>query len=359
VRSALAACSAVALATAAIAHPPVVHAGEGVCARLGPVEATGSVADPGLTEISGLARSIRHVGVLWTHNDSGGDPALSAMAEDGADLGTFAVEGAAATDWEDLASGPGPDAGTSYLYAADIGDNDAERPSVTVYRVVEPAAAPSGEDGTLRGATALELRYPDGAADAEALLVDPVTGDLVIVTKSFSGNAQILRAPAAALDGGDPMVLVTEGELSLGLLAAVTGGDVSPDGSIVLLRTYASVLAFPRPDGGSLVDALLGEACAAPQAQEPQGEAVAFTRAGDAYVTVSEGTHPPVHRVAIEPAETPTSTTTAPGTTVPSPAAAAEPSTRAAPLIVAALAVAVLAGGAVLLRQGLRRRSGP
>jgi hypothetical protein len=347
------------VATAAIAHSPVAHAGEGVCDRFGPVDVAGTVADPGLTEISGLARSGRHRGMLWTHNDSGGAPALSAMDEAGADLGTFTVEGATATDWEDLASGPGPDAGTSYLYAGDIGDNDAVRPSVTVYRVAEPAAAPAGQDGTLRGATAIELRYPDGPADAEALLVDPVSGDLLVVTKSFSGTARILRAPAASLHDGAPVVLVTEGELSLGMLTAVTGGDVSPDGSVVLLRTYSSVLAFARPAGVSLVDALLGGSCAAPQVQEPQGEAVAFTTAGDAYVTVSEGAHPPVHRVAVEPPAAGTSTTQAPTTSAPPrPAAPDEPSTTAAPAIVVgigvALVVAVLAG-AWSLRRRLRR----
>jgi hypothetical protein len=332
-------------------------AGEGPCARFGPVEVAGTVADPGLTEISGLARSGRHPGVLWTHNDSGGDPALSAMADDGADLGTFTVEGAAATDWEDLASGPGPEAGTSYLYAADIGDNDAERPSVTVYRVAEPDAAPTGADGTLRGATPIELRYPDEPSDAEALLVDPLSGDLLVVTKSFSGTARILRAPAASLDGGAPVSLVAEGELSLGMLTAVTGGDVSPDGSLVLLRTYSSVLAFARPDGGSLVDALLGPSCAAPQAQEPQGEAVAFTTAGDAYVTVSEGAHPPLHRVALEPATVATTTTAAPTTSVPPAASPSETSRNAAPSVAVGVSIAAVAVGAVLWWR-LRRPSG-
>jgi hypothetical protein len=124
----------------------------------------------------------------------------------------------------------------------------------------------------------------------------------------------------------------------------------------VLLRTYSSVLAFARPEGGSLVEALLGPSCAAPQAQEPQGEAVAFTTAGDAYVTVSEGANPPIHRVAIEPAAVATTTTTAPAASVPPVDSPSEPSSDATPVVAYSLAIAVLAGGAVL--WWLRRRSG-
>jgi hypothetical protein len=112
-------------------------------------------------------------------------------------------------------------------------------------------------------------------------------------------------------------------------------------------------VAFARPAGGSLVDALLGPSCSAPQAEEPQGEAVAFTAAGDAYVTVSEGVQPPVHRVAIEPvAPTTTSTTSAPGPTEPS----TEVATDGTPLVLAAVAVAVLGGGALWWWRRVSRR---
>ena len=286
---------------------PMAGAGEDLCARFGAPAVGGTVGNPALTEISGLAASHRHAGVLWTHNDSGGAPAVYALGEDGSDLGAYALEGAEATDWEDIAVGPGPEPDVPYVYAADIGDNEARRQSLTVYRAPEPTAAPDGAGGTLTGVEAIGLRYPGGPSDAEALLVDPRTGDLVVVTKSYAGSAHVLHAPAAALVDGATVDLTDEGVVSVRLADAVTGGDVAPDGSFVLLRTYGSVLAFPVADGGTVTEALAGPPCSAPHADERQGEAVAVTSDGAAYVTISEGTDVPVNRVAIE---APATTTT-------------------------------------------------
>ena len=80
------------------------------------------------------------------------------------------VPGAEAVDWEDLALGPGP-GGRPLLYLGDIGDNREARETVDVYRVPEPRAT-SGATATAP-ATRLRLRYPDGAHDAETLLVAP------------------------------------------------------------------------------------------------------------------------------------------------------------------------------------------
>src|SRR5215207_1575918 len=96
------------LVVSAWASLPAAPAG-GVCDGFGSPEVAGTVANPVLVEISGVAASRAHPGVLWTHNDSGGAPEVYAVAQDGADLGTYAVDGARATDWEDIAVGPGPD----------------------------------------------------------------------------------------------------------------------------------------------------------------------------------------------------------------------------------------------------------
>jgi hypothetical protein len=342
-------------------------AGDDLCAALGAPKGAGTVAEPALTEISGLAASRVHPGVLWTHNDSGGRPEVFAMAEDGTDLGAYDVDGAGATDWEDIAAGPGPDPDRSYLYAADIGDNDAVRTSVTVYRAPEPDTAPDGAGGTLRGTEAIELHYPDGPADAEALLVDPVTGTLVIVTKSYAGRSHVLEAPASVLVDDAPVTMTDVGTITIrpplagvGLPGtAVTGGDVSPDGSIVLLRTYRSVLAFSRVDGQSVADALQGASCEAPQPDEPQGEAVAFASAGDAYLTVSEGSSPPIHRVALAvPAATTVPPTTTATTTGGGDGDDGDGGTSATVVLAVGAIAAAAAVGLVLVARRRRRRPG-
>lgn len=270
------------------------------CDRVRPGEVTGRAEDAGLDEISGLVASRVHEDVLWANEDSGSDAELVAMGPAGTDLGRHRVVGADATDWEDIAVGPGPNPDRSYLYIGDIGDNGATRSTVTVYRVPEPEAAPDASGDALTGAVALRLTYPGGPQDAEALLVDPRSGDLIIVTKQISGRSTVLTVGAGDLVPGEATPMTRVGEIEIeepsitienatalpGTLA--TGADVSPDGGTVLLRTYRAVLAYHRNDGTSLGEALLGEPCFARQTEEPQGEAVAFSAAGDAYTTVSE-----------------------------------------------------------------------
>jgi hypothetical protein len=260
----------------------------------------GSVAADPVTELSGLAASRRTDGILWAHNDSGDSARVFAVGADGSDRGQYTLGGAGAVDWEDVAVGPGPDPGVSYLYVGDVGDNAAARSSVQVYRVAEPPVPTTGgppAPQTLTGVARLTLTYPDGPHDAEALLVDPISGDLLLVTKALSGAATVFRAPANLADGSTT-ALTQVAALSLGLGAMVTAADVTPAGDVVALRTYFSVALFPRPAGGSLAAAFAEAPCAGAVASESQGEALAFTADGRAYVTASEGSHPPLHRFA-------------------------------------------------------------
>lgn len=339
---------------------PGASADQDLCTRFGDVETVGTVANPGLTEISGLVASGPHDGVLWTHNDSGGGPEVFAIGAEGADLGAFAVDGAAATDWEDIARGPGPDPSASYLYIGDIGDNAARRDHVTVHRVPEPTERPA-RGGRFSKVETITLRYPGGPADAEALLVDPRGGDLVIVTKSYGGLSRVLRASTASLIDGGAITMVDDGPVtipspegfSVGLPGtAVTGADITSDGGIVVLRTYQSVLVFSRATGQTVADALRAEPCFAPRADEAQGEAVAFTGDGTALVTISEGIAQRVHRVTIAPAGEPREARSMPGS------GDSESSSRRSRVMVgvaAVLVVVLFAWGAVAVA---RRRRG-
>src|SRR6185295_16738529 len=98
-----------------------------------------TIKDKSISESSGLVASRTMPGAYWTHNDSGDGPFIYAFDTRGDSFGTFRVSGAEARDWEDIAAGPGPQANKSYLYIGDIGDNDAKRDEVVVYRVAEPA----------------------------------------------------------------------------------------------------------------------------------------------------------------------------------------------------------------------------
>jgi hypothetical protein len=279
-----------------------------VCTRFSAVPGPAPVLeDPVLDEVSGVVASRAHAPALWVHNDSGGDPAVYALATDGAPLGGYTIEGADNVDWEDVAIGPGPEAGASYLYVGDVGDNAGRRDGVVVYRVAEPEAAPDGTGGTIAGGARITLHYPNGAVDAEALLVDPVTGDLFVIEKrpTAAGTATVYRAPKVELVDGADVTLRTAASFALAPDAPdaplalpgtlVTAADVSPDGDVVLVRTYRHVLAFARPKGKSLAAAFSVDPCSAPVTPELQGEAVAFAADGAGYVTVAEGAHAPLN----------------------------------------------------------------
>jgi hypothetical protein len=234
------------------------------------------------TELSGLALSRSQPRVLWSHNDSGDAPRILALTQAGTLLAQVAVTRAENVDWEDIAI-----AGAT-LYIADIGDNLAQRPSVAVYRVAEPRVSATAT----ASATRLDLRYADGPRDAEALLVDPVGGALVIVTKSFAGTAGVYVAERGST------TLRRAGAISLGTGEAVTAASLAADGRTIVLRTYDRAYVWQRARGQPIAAALERRPCRARAnlLREGQGEAIALARDGRAFYTVSEGRTPAIRR---------------------------------------------------------------
>lgn len=250
--------------------------GPSLCSRLHS-RVVGRVQTAAATELSGLALS---GSTLWTHNDSGGPPRLLALGLDGRVLDEVDVAGADNFDWEDVA------AFDDHLYVGDIGDNAAQRSEIVVYRV--PARSRAGAVTAER----IPLRYSDRAQDAEALLVDPTNGALVVVTKRLDGTARVYAAEGGVLRGA--------GVVKLGNALQVTAGSVSGDGRTVVLRTYDRLLVWTRRRGESLPELFRRRPCTgrADLLREGQGESVALTRDGRAVYTVPEGLRPPLRRWA-------------------------------------------------------------
>ena len=251
----------------------------------------GTVESTELGEVSGMVASRQNAGVLWMHNDSGDQPRLFALDTSGAELGVYSLGGAAARDWEDIAIGPGPTPGVDYLYIADTGDNAGVHPGVTIYRVAEPvvSASQSPLSVDLEGVEAIEFVYPDGPRDAETLLIDPWSGDLVIVTKRDE-NFQRVYSAAFPQTGG---TLTFEGEMAW---TGAVGGDVSPSGLEILIKNYNDVSFYSRPLGSSIAEVLIGTpAESVPYVVEPKGESITFDPASGGYFTFSEGFDQPLY----------------------------------------------------------------
>ena len=260
----------------------------GLCDGVLRVRVTGRVASQAATELSGLVLSRSRPGVLWTHNDSGDSARLLAVSSSGATVAEVALTGAENVDWEDIALGPG-----GALLVGDIGDNLGQRPAAVVYRVREPAAPGAS---SVAVAARYELRYPDGARDAEALLFDRSTGAIIIVSKSFGAEARVYAARRPSSQ--QITTLRRTGTIRLGPGEPVTAGDVSADGRTIVLRTYDRAFVWRRRAGETITAALRRRPCRAEAelAGEGQGEAIALTRDGRAFITVPEGPRPVLRR---------------------------------------------------------------
>jgi hypothetical protein len=71
-------------------------------------------------------------------------------------------------------------------------------------------------------------------------------------------------------------------------MTSVVAGDVSPDGTEVLLKTYDDVFYWSRQGDEPLSATLFRTAAKVPYKSEPQGEAVAFTLSRSGFFTTTE-----------------------------------------------------------------------
>lgn len=300
----------------------------GQCRQLS-VESPGKIQSAALTESSGLAASSRSPGVVWAVNDSGNADGLHALSLEtgsadgvpfGGDLGFFNltdVEGrpVETVDVEDLGMLD------NVLYVADIGDNNGVRDSVTIHLVTEPENPVAAATNAVVQQT-VTFTYPRGPVDAEGFLVDPVTGQLVILDKGLADSAtqiytidppfaadQVIEATAAgSFDvGGLPTSAATLTPTALLFPGAVTAADITTDGSLIAIRTYGTVWLYQRAADQTVAQALTGQPCEGGTAREGQGESLAFVPAAETdggttvrYLTVSEGEFRPLNSVVVE-----------------------------------------------------------
>ena len=237
-----------------------------------------------IDEASGLAASAAMPGYLWTIQDSGQPNSLYLISKDGKTIKEYPVPGSNNHDWEEVAVGPGPDNGISYAYIADIGNNNQPVTSTnTIYRIPEI----TGADGSFSQSALQKITfsYPDGPRDAEALIVDPVTKDIFILSKEMqSTNIYRLAFPQSTTD-----VSVAEKVGTVPGVAIATASSISRDGSEIVVRTYLGVYYWKRSAGETVGQTLVKSATKTlTVALEPQGEAICFENESKGFYTLSE-----------------------------------------------------------------------
>lgn len=254
-----------------------------------------------MDEISGIAASGINPHIYYVHNDSGDTSRFFAINPEGKLKSTIYFKGDpkerrfGVHDCEDIAVGPGPVHGKSYVYMGDIGDNYSVRKYLTIYRIEEKKTWFKNNDNKA-DATPLHVKYPDGPKDAETLMVDPIARMFYIVSKR-QDSVTVYTAP---LDykPDDTVMLTKRCRLffpGYKLFKWITGGDISKDGKQVLLKSYVNVYYWKRHSNEPVWETMQRAPRVLPYIQEKQGEAIGFTPDGKGYYTTSEGVYSPIY----------------------------------------------------------------
>lgn len=280
------------IARAAEGAPPAP--GQESC-RYGATSTLTQVSGLTIREASALVASQNHPGIYWTLNDAHNTPTIYAFDESGHPRGTFQVPGATNVDWEAMQLGPDGNGGYA-LYIGDVGDNDYRRRAGTIYRVPEPEPSPAGAPPVATVTdwpTVFQFVFPTRAANVEAMLVHPKTGEIELVTKSPNGLSLMYRLPAPQ-DPNNAMMLELDDIVDLRGLdpssGLITDAAVSPDARQVVLRTYASVLLFDVPPGASLGSIWDQQPRVSHLSDGPKGEGITFKFNSADLVSIGEGT---------------------------------------------------------------------
>lgn len=246
----------------------------------------GYSTDSRLNEISGLVESVKYPNNFWVHNDSGDQPRIFRVNRELEIVQEVQIEGVTHVDWEDIACGNY--GGQQTLFIGDIGDNLAVRDQIQVYLLPEPAEGEVSKE-PLRS---FKLNYPDGSRDAEALLFDEKSNEIVIITKRDE-RSRVYTYPLNASDTG---LLNFEGELQLenvGELEAeskyrITAADAIANKGVVI-KNYQEVYLYPLNKSERYASALISRSPSKLQyTPELQGEAISLEINYQGYWVTSE-----------------------------------------------------------------------
>lgn len=234
-------------------------------------------------EISGLVCGRKNENLVYMIEDKGNDNEVYVFNQTGQFQTKIVLTGLDNIDWEDLAIGSGPIAGETYIYIADIGDNDAIRSSVRIIRFIEPDLS-SNNSNTISIADydIINFQYPTGAKDAETLLFDPFTKDLILMSKrEIVSRVYKLQFPY----NQNMNKAVFVGLLPFKKLVA---GDISSDGQRIAVKNKNTIYYWETVGNNMLKTIFDNPPKTVAYTVEPQGESLGFSADGQSYFTISE-----------------------------------------------------------------------
>jgi len=202
---------------------------------------------PAINEASGLVKSQLWKDVFWIHNDSGDEPRIFPINDDGSiikpswmkDYAGIRIPDAVNVDWESIAT---DDRGN--LYIGDIGNNSSTRRDLCIYVVEEPYPF---QTVTTCVSKRIPFYYSDQKIippkkenfDAEAMFWRD--GKLYILTKHRSDRyTKLYRLDSMSSFEKNSATLIGQ----FNIQGQVSGADISPDGMKLVVLTYNAVWMF-------------------------------------------------------------------------------------------------------------------
>ena len=253
---------------------------------------------PELSESSGLAFSTRSDDVLFSHNDSGDSPRLFAFDRKGKLVYELSIEKAKAKDWEDMCSFEHD--GKNWLAVGDIGDNDFQQASVSIYVFREPKEKEGDRKRKAEVEYELQVEYPFGPVNSEALAYDPLRHSFLLLSKeNLNCVFYEVRIPADAAG----VVRVKAKQVARYVIPMVTGADISRDGQRLAICTYGPACLLernakqPEKPWDTKSSELATKFLAVPPRK--QGEAICFSPSGQHLWLTSEHTPTPLIEVKL------------------------------------------------------------
>jgi hypothetical protein len=176
------------------------------------------------------------------------------------------------------------------FWIADTGDDIANptRNKIGLWKVT-----PEGR------ATLYRFAYPEGAAHASEAMLLNGDGTPIFITTATSGVSGLFTPSAAPDPSGNAVPLKHAGDFTpqktgtsnkLGPIGQtrVTGAAAAPDGKHVAIRTYSDAYEWAVQGGDVVAAVTQSTPRITPLPDEPQGEAIAYSKDGANFLTVSD-----------------------------------------------------------------------
>ena len=260
-----------------------------------------------MPEVSGLACSRTTPGYLWAHGDenTGSNKKIVAIQTDGTLVMTVKISSdPGRDDWEDIATGV-YDA-KNYVFIGAFGDNDLEfKDQYYIYYFEEPAITSGTQTVSVQY---IRFGYPDDKAhNTETLMYDNIEHVFYIADKVKDGICTLYSLPFRTDYGTGVQQLTKVTALGNGSkFNFLTGGDITPDGRWMAIKSKKQVLLWERQGSESLSATVLRRPVQiAAYQEEDQGESLAWLDASTFYTTSDQKNDTPLYQYVRTMPETP------------------------------------------------------